>query len=793
MNAPVVSIPLNGDVRVNSFTTGLQLLPSVATLPDGGWVVSWTSGNQDGDGFGVYAQRYDAAGVAVGGEVLVNTQTTDSQQLSSVKSLADGGWIVGWTSNGQDGDGFGIFQQRYDSAGVAVGGEVQVNTHTTSDQFTTRMATFADGGWIVTWTSVGQDGDFGGIYQQRYDAAGTAVGGEVQVNTVTASNQDASSVAVLSDGGWVVTWQSFAQDGDSSGIYAQRYDSAGVAEGGEVQVNTTIVGSQRLPSVTALSDGGFVVSWTSVIQEAAGGDVYLQRYDASGVAVGGEVRVNAQTSGDQSFSSITALADGGFVVSWTSAGQDGDSGGIYLQRYDAAGVAVGGESLVNTTTTGNQFQTTVAALVDGGFVVSWTSDGQDGDSYGIFQKVFNADGSERSATYIENAAAIAVASGLVVTDVDSTGLVGAMVTVNGYVAGEDVLSFVDQGGIKGSWDAVAGTLTLTGAATLGIYEAALRSVTYSNTSDAPTGVGRTIAFQVDDGGAANNLSAPVNAQVTIIAVNDAPVVSGPLADQASAEDTAVNFVLPADSFTDVDGDPLNLTAALSDGTALPAWLSFDAGTRSFTGTPPLDFNGVLDVQVTASDGALQVNDTFALAITPVNDAPVAVTDGGFTTDEDTAVTIPASSLLANDTDVDGDTLVIQSVQAGVNGTVALDASGDVVFTPAANYNGPASFTYTVSDGNGGTSTVEVGVTVNAVNDAPVVSTPLTDQASAEDTAVSFVLPADSFTDVDGDALTLTAVLASGVSTAGLVEFRCAGPQLHRHGHRSTSMVCSTSE
>jgi hypothetical protein len=90
----------------------------VAALRDGGYVVTWTSGGQDGDdGSGVYAQRYDASGTKVGGEFQVNTYTTGSQHANGVTALADGGYVITWISDGQDGSGFGIYSQRYDASG----------------------------------------------------------------------------------------------------------------------------------------------------------------------------------------------------------------------------------------------------------------------------------------------------------------------------------------------------------------------------------------------------------------------------------------------------------------------------------------------------------------------------------------------------------------------------------------------------------------------------------------------------------------------------------------------------
>jgi Ca2+-binding RTX toxin-like protein len=146
---------------------------------------------------------------------------------------------------------------------------------------------------------------------------------------------------------------------------------------------------------------------------------------------------------------------------------------------------------------------------------------------------------------------------------------------------------------------------------------------------------------------------------------------------------------------------------------LPAWLVFNAASQTFSGTPPLNYNGSVDVKVTASDGGLSVSDVFTLVITPVNDAPVAKDDTGLTTAFNTALTILPATLLANDNDVDGDTLTITGVSGAANGVVAINSAGNVVFTPTAGFSGLTTFSYTIGDGKGGTATATVSVTVQA--------------------------------------------------------------------------------
>ena len=391
---------VGGEFRINTFTTQEQRTPSVAVDADGDVVVAWQSG-QDGANNGVYAQRYAgpnrpvASGGPRGGEIAVNTYTTSQQRYPSVAADADGDYVVAWESF-QDGSGYGVYARRYTAAGIAQGDEIAVNTVTFSTQSNASVAVDADGDFVVAWQSQGQDGSIYGVYAQRYNAAGVAQGAEFQVNAFTTSQQRNPSVALDADGDFVVAWQSVNQEGASSseGVYARRFNAVGVAQGGEFLVNTFTTGQQRNPSVAVDADGDFAVAWQSYEQEGAGSreGVYAQRFNAAGVAQGGEFLVNTFTTNFQSGPSVALDADGDFVVAWQSYFQDGSSFGVYAQRYAASGAAVGGEFLVNTYTTGRQLNPSVAVDADGDVVVAWNSNGQDGSNYGVYARRFNAAG-----------------------------------------------------------------------------------------------------------------------------------------------------------------------------------------------------------------------------------------------------------------------------------------------------------------------------------------------------------------------------------------------------------------
>ena len=141
------------------------------------------------------------------------------------------------------------------------------------------------------------------------------------------------SVTGLSDGCYVVTWTSYQTNGPGAGIYARHYSAAGIAQGIEFLVNTTNAGHQQMPSVSALPGGGFVVAWQS--SDVYGGTVHVhaQRFDAANVRQGSEIDVAPATGPTDP--TIVGLTGGGFAVTWTSAGD------IYARRYDASGRRAG--------------------------------------------------------------------------------------------------------------------------------------------------------------------------------------------------------------------------------------------------------------------------------------------------------------------------------------------------------------------------------------------------------------------------------------------------------------------
>jgi hypothetical protein len=361
------------DTAPNAAQTNSANAQSVAMDANGNYVVVWAAQGQDGSGWGVYGQRYNAVGTPLGTPFQVNTTTAGDQTYPAVAMNAAGSFVVTWAGYGQGASNtWGVYAQRYNADGTTAGGEFRANTTTKGDQTYPSVAIATSGAFVVTWSSYGQDANnTWGVYAQRYNADGTAAGSEFQVNTTTKGDQMYSSVATDAAGDFVITWSSNGQDGSGWGVYAQRYSAAGAAQGGEFRVNTTTQNDQTQAAVAMNpATGDFVIAWAGDPLVGTW-SVYAQRYNAAGVAQGGEFQVSPVT-GSQTNPAVSMDSHGNFLVCWTVT-VGGASTGIYAQQYDGTGTAVGTAFCVNAAAGGNQQDAAVAMDGNGDVVVVWTA------------------------------------------------------------------------------------------------------------------------------------------------------------------------------------------------------------------------------------------------------------------------------------------------------------------------------------------------------------------------------------------------------------------------------------
>ncbi|MFH4600430.1 tandem-95 repeat protein [Vibrio diabolicus] len=257
------------------------------------------------------------------------------------------------------------------------------------------------------------------------------------------------------------------------------------------------------------------------------------------------------------------------------------------------------------------------------------------------------------------------------------------------------------------------------------------SWTYIPEADDDTEVSFSYDIIDDDGGVING-----NANLDIKPVNDAPIATND-AIQTDEDSQVVIDVLANDS--DIEGDDLSITSAsVSEKQGI---VEIVDGKLVFT--PAENFNGNATISYTISDGELEDEAQVSVTVNSVNDAPIALNDATIT-EEDTSVTI---DVLPNDTDIDGDTLSIESASVPSDQGQVEIIDGKLVFTPTENFNGDAEITYTVTDGSL-TDQATVTVTVNAVNDTPVVESNSADQTLAEDFTPYTIDLNTAFSDVD---------------------------------------------
>jgi len=384
---------VSDEFHVNSYTTNEQSYQSVAMSDDGSYVITW-QGQGQGDTDGIYAQRYNSSGVAQGSEFKVNSYTTGIQSNPSIAMANDDSFIITWQGEGS-GDSNGVFAKKYNADGSVNLSEFKVNTYTTSNQTNPAIAMTDDGKFIITWQGNGGAVEPDGIYAQKYNINGVANGSNFLVNTYTTDTQSTPAIAMNDDGKFVITWMSYNQDGDVSNynVYAQKYNADGSVNDVQFRVNSFTTGGQYNQLIGMANDGSFVISWQSQHIDS-GYNVYARKYNASGVASDVEFLVNTYTAGGQYVPSIAMADDGKFVISWYGIGTGDTDGGVFAQRYNSSGVANASNFLVNTYTNNFQQFPSTAIDINGNFVITWFGYGigDNSGNYGVFAKRFDSNG-----------------------------------------------------------------------------------------------------------------------------------------------------------------------------------------------------------------------------------------------------------------------------------------------------------------------------------------------------------------------------------------------------------------
>ena len=377
--------PTGAEIQVNTVTTGEQAEPVVAPLPDGFFVI-WTSdasAGTDSDGTSVQARQFSSVGSPEGGQFQVNASTANGQYDATVASWPDGRFVVVWNSTETFID---LFAQVYDSSGAVITPEFEIPTSTAGRRAS--VVTASGDRFVVTWTSYPADGDGTGVQVAVYDADGTNQA-LMPLNSYTTGDQDETVVREAPDGTFVAAWKSGGSAGtdtDQSSVQIRRLASDGTPQGADFQVNTYTTGEVAAVQLAFTDAGEFLVVWGNDGGSPGGdedGAVVARRFDSTGSPIGEDFQVNSlYTVGFQSPTDLRTTPNDGFIVVWEgdAVGSDDPSmSAVVSRRFDSCGMAVGDEMLLNTLTSGDQAEARLAVDPDGGFLVVWSSDESAGD------------------------------------------------------------------------------------------------------------------------------------------------------------------------------------------------------------------------------------------------------------------------------------------------------------------------------------------------------------------------------------------------------------------------------
>jgi Tol biopolymer transport system component len=321
-------------------------------------------------------------------EFALNQTLNDNQQLPAIASDGSGNFIAVWQSHNQDGNGWGVYGRQYNASGTALGNEFLINQTTQGDQTNPAVACDAAGAFVVTWISNNE------VYARLFNANGTAATNEFVAVAVQPSGTSTPSVAMDGNGNFAVV--SDESIDNNSAILLQRFTASGIASGSLLSVNTSSSKSQFNPSIAMNAAGNAVVAWTN--DQTGHTKIDARQFNSNATAVGDDFQVGASGNDNQDFAKAGLDSSGNFAVTWQDNFGGAGAIDVMARRYNVAGTALDAAPVtVNTYTTSNQQSPSIAELPAGQYFIAWQSNNEDGNNWGVYGQMFNADGSRNGS------------------------------------------------------------------------------------------------------------------------------------------------------------------------------------------------------------------------------------------------------------------------------------------------------------------------------------------------------------------------------------------------------------
>lgn len=425
---------LTPEFRANGVTLNDQNYPDVVSLDNNINIVSWTAtGNQDGSGSGIALDLFYFYQIA-------NSTLKLNQEKSQIIALKNSGFFISWICDSCDGNSLGVILQVFNRHGEKIGNEIIVNKYTIGDQTNSRMTVLSNSNILVVWQGqsyssteknniygkilsdsgfliidefvidsssayTGEDPDvasndvkniffvvwksnyilnesvFEGIYGKIYSNDGTVLNSEFLINSSIDNTKQKPKICSIDSNVFIILWEAIIQEDNNLDIVGRLVNSKGQFLSDEFIINRTLPEIQDNVSCASILNKKFVVSYHSQT------DIYAKIYsilDTSQVSVfKEEFVVNTFLTGDQNNPSITGLNDGRFIIAWQSYNQDGSENGIFYQVFENYGNKVDSEGQANVFTYGDQIQPSIAQLLYGEVVISFSSVG-DSDMKGVY-------------------------------------------------------------------------------------------------------------------------------------------------------------------------------------------------------------------------------------------------------------------------------------------------------------------------------------------------------------------------------------------------------------------------